>query len=462
MASTRRTFERRHLALLVLSDAAACVLAVLTAYMLRAYTPELVRPQLQHPLRMYLWTLPAVLPLWLATFESLDLYRINRATPPFHDLADSFRAVTLATLLIAAVSFLSHTDYSRGMMILFWLAALLYVSLGRTLLSERRAKALVSGVARARTLVVGCGELGRLVLRRTREHPEFGHEVVGFVSTDRESGEIRGVPIVARLSALPAYVREQGIDEVIVAQPDLQPGELLDVVSACEDHPVEFHVVSGPFEVLTGQAQISGLTDLPTIELRRRPFGFWQDAVKRLVDVVVSVLLLVLLAPLILVLAVLIKRQTGDSPIFRQERIGLSGRPFIFYKFRSMRSDAEPYAEAPNEEDDPRITPTGHWLRRYSLDEIPQLWNIIRGDMSVVGPRPEMPFIVEQYEPWQRRRLEVKPGLTGLWQILGRKDLPLRQNIEYDFYYIRNRSLLLDLVIILKTIGVVLRGRGAY
>jgi exopolysaccharide biosynthesis polyprenyl glycosylphosphotransferase len=462
MASSRRTFERRHLALLVLSDAAACVLAVLTAYMLRRYTPEIIRPHLQHPLRMYLWTLPAILPLWLATFESLDLYRITRATPPFHDLTDSFRAVTLASLLIAAVSFLSHTDYSRAMLILFWLAALVYVSLGRTLLSERRAKALVSGVARSRALVVGCGELARLVLRRTREHPEFGHEVVGFVATDAETGEIRGVPIVAKLSGLPGYVREHAVDEVIVAQPDLEPGELLDVVSACEDHPVEFHVVSGPFEVLTGQAQISGLTDLPTIELRRGAFGFWQEAAKRTIDVVASVLLSIVCLPLALVIAMVVRRQTGDSAVFRQERIGVNSRPFILYKFRSMRSDAEPYAEAPDDEDDPRITPIGRWLRRFSLDEIPQLWNVIKGEMSLVGPRPEMPFIVQQYEPWQRRRLEVKPGLTGLWQILGRKDLPLRENIEYDFYYIRNRSLLLDLVIVLKTIGVVLRGRGAY
>ena len=132
------------------------------------------------------------------------------------------------------------------------------------------------------------------------------------------------------------------------------------------------------------------------------------------------------------------------------------------HKFRSMRPDADPYAEAPDDEGDPRVTPIGAWLRRYSLDEVPQLWNVLKGDMTLVGPRPEMPFIVDQYEPWQRRRLEVKPGLTGLWQVLGRKDLPLRENIEYDFYYLTNRSLLLDLVILLKTVGVVLRGRGAY
>jgi exopolysaccharide biosynthesis polyprenyl glycosylphosphotransferase len=462
MAATRRAFERNHLLLLVLSDAAACVLAIVTAYLIRAYTPELLRPQFKHPLSMYLKTLWAILPLWLMTFEALGLYRVNRPAPPFHDLTDSFRAVTLATLLIAAVSFLSHTDYSRGMLVLFWVIALIYVSLGRQLLSDRRAHALATGVARSRAVVVGCGELGRLVLQRTREHPEFGYEVVGFVSANGETGPIDGVRVVAQLDGLPDYVKEQRIDQVIVAQPGLGTGELMDVISSCEGLPAEFHVISGPFGVLTGQAHVSNLTDLPVIELPHGTFSVWEEAIKRAADVVISALLLVLLAPLFAIIAILVRRQTGASALFHQERIGRHGRPFTLLKLRSMRADADPYAEAPQEEDDPRITPIGRWLRRFSLDELPQLWNVIRGDMSLVGPRPEMPFIVEQYEPWQRRRLEVKPGITGLWQILGRKDLPLRENIEYDFYYIRNRSLVLDLVILLKTVGVVVRGRGAY
>ncbi|MBM3498410.1 MAG: sugar transferase [Armatimonadetes bacterium] len=462
MGSSRRAFERNHLLLLVLSDAAACVLAVLTAYLLRAYTPELLRPQLKHSLLMYLRTLPAILPLWLVTFESLGLYRVSRAVPPLHDLTDSLRAVTLATLLIAAVSFLSHTDYSRGMLVLFWILALGYVSLGRTLLSDRRARALATGAARSRALVLGCGELGRLVLQRTREHPEFGYEVVGFVSANGDVGPIDDVPVMTPLAGLPSCVTEQQIDQVIVAHPGLATPTLMDVIQSCEGLPVEFHVISGPFGVLTGQAQVSSLTDLPTIELPHPSFSLWKEALKRIGDVLGALLLLILLAPLALVLIVLIRRQTGASALFRQERIGRSGRPFTLLKFRSMRPDADPYAEAPRRDDDPRVTPIGRWLRRYSLDELPQLWNVIRGEMSLVGPRPEMPFIVAQYEPWQRRRLEAKPGLTGLWQILGRKDLPLRENIEYDFYYIRNQSLTLDLVIVLKTVGVVLRGRGAY
>ncbi|HJN17587.1 MAG TPA: sugar transferase [Armatimonadota bacterium] len=462
MQASRRAFERRHLLHLVLSDAASCVGAVVSAYGLRLITPELLRPQLQHPLTMYLWTLPVILPLWLATFEALGLYNISRVAQPFHDLTDSVRAVTLATLMIAAVSFLSRTDYSRGMLILFWVIALSLVSVGRTLLSNRRARALATGRAQAGTLIVGCGELGRIVLSRSREHPEFGHRIVGFVSANGGADEVEGMPVMGGLDDVPELVAEHAIEAVIVAQPGLKPGALLDVVSECEEHPVEFQVISGPFEVLTGQADINGLGDLPTIGLGHASFGSVEELLKRGCDILASSLGLLVLSPLILVVGVLIRRQTGDSAIFRQERVGLGGQPFTMYKFRSMRSDVEPYADAPAGEDDPRVTRIGAWLRKYSLDEVPQFWNIIKGDMSLVGPRPEMPYIVEQYEPWQRRRIEVRPGLTGLWQILGRKDLPLRDNIEYDFYYLTNRSLLLDLVIVYKTLGAVIRRRGAY
>jgi lipopolysaccharide/colanic/teichoic acid biosynthesis glycosyltransferase len=147
---------------------------------------------------------------------------------------------------------------------------------------------------------------------------------------------------------------------------------------------------------------------------------------------------------------------------FAQQRVGRGGRPFTLYKLRTMRADAEPYAVAPRAGDDPRVTRYGRWLRRTSIDELPQLWNVLRGDMSLVGPRPEMPFIAERYDDWQRRRLSVSPGITGLWQILGRKDLPMHENLQYDFYYIRNRSLGMDLSLLLRTVWTVLSRRGAY
>jgi lipopolysaccharide/colanic/teichoic acid biosynthesis glycosyltransferase len=155
-------------------------------------------------------------------------------------------------------------------------------------------------------------------------------------------------------------------------------------------------------------------------------------------------------------------RAQGVRPFFVQERVGLNGRRFRMVKFRTLREDSDPDAVAPRSRDDPRITPYGQWLRTTSIDELPQIWNVLKGEMSWVGPRPEMPFIVAEYDEWQRRRLSVKPGITGLWQILGRKDLPMHDNLQYDFYYIRNRSLVLDVSILVRTVGVVLLRRGAY
>lgn len=184
--------------------------------------------------------------------------------------------------------------------------------------------------------------------------------------------------------------------------------------------------------------------------------------VKRLADFLLALFLTVLTLPLMLVIALLVPLQTRESPLFLQRRIGLNGRPFTMLKFRTMYAEAEAYAPSPEHAHDKRITGVGRWLRKYSIDELPQLLNVLAGQMSVVGPRPEMPFLVDQYQPWQRRRLMAVPGMTGLWQILGRKDLPLRDNVEYDFIYILNQSLRLDLAIFLRTLPIVVTGKGAY
>jgi lipopolysaccharide/colanic/teichoic acid biosynthesis glycosyltransferase len=217
---------------------------------------------------------------------------------------------------------------------------------------------------------------------------------------------------------------------------------------------------------------------LPVLSLRSRPFGTWQRALKRTVDLALGSAALVLSLPLWLVIAALIRLTTREPALFSQERIGEHGQPFVMHKLRSMaapggtgsslpvgdeaRLDEQAVPHGAGDDEGDRVTPIGRWLRKYSLDELPQLLNVLRGDMSLVGPRPELPRIVARYAPWQRKRLEVKPGMTGLWQILGRKNLPLTENIHYDFYYIRNQSLLFDLAILLRTIPAVLSGRGAY
>jgi lipopolysaccharide/colanic/teichoic acid biosynthesis glycosyltransferase len=186
------------------------------------------------------------------------------------------------------------------------------------------------------------------------------------------------------------------------------------------------------------------------------------EAVKRVCDLVFSAATLVFFSPFWLLIVVLIRLDSKGKALFAHTRIGKNGKPFTLYKFRTMYQGVKNQELSPESPNDGRITKIGRFLRRTSLDEVPQLFNILKGDMSLVGPRPEMPFIVEHYTAMEKKRLLVKPGLTGIWQIMGRKDLPLHHNIEFDFYYIRHRSLLLDLVIIIKTIGVVISGKGAY
>jgi lipopolysaccharide/colanic/teichoic acid biosynthesis glycosyltransferase len=221
-------------------------------------------------------------------------------------------------------------------------------------------------------------------------------------------------------------------------------------------------VVTNLFEVLTAGSPLDLVDDLPLVQLGRdRPNPLYAP-LKRGLDLIGATLGLLILAPVLLACAWRIRRSGARSAVFAQTRIGLHGAPFTCYKLRTLREDANPYTVAPQTGADPRITPLGRSLRRWSLDELPQLWNVLRGEMSLVGPRPEMPFIVERYDEWQRRRLTVKPGLTGLWQILGRKDLPMHANLQYDFYYIRNRGVALDLSILLRTVGAVLSRRGAF
>jgi len=447
---------------MVVCDVAVCLGAIVVAYHLRLLVPTTVLAPLAHPLTLYLQAAPVVVALWLAGFLHRDLYSISRFHSPLAEFQALFGAVSAATIYVAACSFLSHTDYSRAMLVLFWAAGLLLASIERGVFAAYRRRALARGDNDSRAAIVGCGELGRVAADRVRRYQTLGYELVGFVAANGAPGDVSGYPVLGEFGDLPAIIDEYAIDEVLVAHPGIDVDVLMEMISTCRDLPVQFNLIAGPLHMLVGSAEFSDFADLQVLPLERRHFPLWQAALKRALDLTISVLALALSLPLWLLATLIIRRETGAGAVFRQTRIGLNGEPFVMLKFRTMASGANPYAPAPTDEDDERVTGFGRWLRRYSLDELPQLINVIRGEMSLVGPRPEMPFLVERYRPWQRRRLEVRPGLTGLWQILGRKDLPLAENIEYDFFYINNRSLLLDLAIVLRTVPVVVLGRGAY
>jgi exopolysaccharide biosynthesis polyprenyl glycosylphosphotransferase len=290
-----------------------------------------------------------------------------------------------------------------------------------------------------------------------------GYRVIGLLDDADELPEkdVAGHPVLGRVEDLRDVAARHEIEEVFVALPSLGHTRMLQLVLACEDLGITFRVVTNLFEVLTAGTQIDLIDDLPLVRLGRERVSPLYEPMKRAMDIAIASVGLVLSAPLLAFVCWRLRR-SGASPLFAHERIGRDGKAFRMYKLRTLRDDVTPYEAAPRGADDPRITPYGAWLRASSIDEIPQLWNVLRGEMSMVGPRPEMPFIVSRYDEWQRRRLAVKPGITGLWQILGRKDLPMHENLQYDFYYIRNRSLAQDVSILLRTIGAVWSRRGAF
>jgi exopolysaccharide biosynthesis polyprenyl glycosylphosphotransferase len=313
-------------------------------------------------------------------------------------------------------------------------------------------------------LVVGTGVTAIRLLQKLQDHPEVGYRVVGLLALEapRDAKDVAGIPVLGGLSELAPIARAQGVAEIFMAEPALSHARMLSLVLDCEDQGLSFRCVTNLFEVLTAGTSVELVDDLPLVRLGRERASRVYEPLKRAFDLGFATAALLLLAPVIGLIAWRVRATSPGPAFFVQQRVGRDGALFSIFKFRTMRSDAAAYEPGPRSGSDPRITRLGRRLRATSLDELPQLLNVLRGEMSLVGPRPEMPFIAERYDAWQRRRLSVPPGLTGLWQILGRKDLPMHENLHYDFYYIRNRSLVLDAWILLKTVGAVWSRSGAF
>jgi len=447
----------------ILSDCALVSCGWLGAYALRRSLNDALGFPINPP-GSYLHALPLVVVPWVFTGWLFGVYRSQRMKTVVDELQSVFRSTALGLLVVGTIGFLFRELYfGRFVVLASVVLNFLLQGTSRVVFHRLERRMRCSGEHDVRALIVGSGVTAIRLLQKIQDHPEIGYRVVGVLDDDADpEKDVAGQPLLGGLSDLRRVVDAQGVREVFVAHPGLGHTRMLSLVLECEDLGITFRVVTNLFEVLTAGSPLDLVDDLPLVQLGRQQAHALYAPIKRAVDVGVVLLLLPLALPLLAFCAWRVRRSSPGPVLLAQERIGQGGRPFRLYKLRSMRADAEPYAEAPRHTDDPRITAAGRWLRATSLDELPQLWNVLKGEMSLVGPRPEMPFVVARYDEWQRRRLAVKPGLTGLWQILGRKDLPMHRNLQYDFYYIRNRSLTLDLSILIRTIGAVLARRGAF
>jgi exopolysaccharide biosynthesis polyprenyl glycosylphosphotransferase len=326
-----------------------------------------------------------------------------------------------------------------------------------------------------RLLIVGAGEVGRTAMRNIVAHPSLGYQIVGFVDDAPEKGstDIGRFKALGSTANIPRLVKEQSIDEVIVTLPWMYHRKIVSIIAQCERERVRVRIVPDLFQMTLSHLDVEDLGGIPMIGVREIAISSGERIFKRTMDVVISTIGLVLLFPFFLLIGLVIRLDSPGSILFRQVRVGKDEELFACYKFRSMREGADeekarlldqneadgPFFKMRN---DPRVTPMGRFLRRASVDELPQLLNVLMGHMSLVGPRPAPPSEVQQYQPWHRRRLAVAPGITGLWQVSGRSELTFDEMVLLDIYYIENWSPALDLQILLRTLPKVILGEGAY
>jgi exopolysaccharide biosynthesis polyprenyl glycosylphosphotransferase len=450
-------------ALHVATDTLLVSLGWLAAYGIRYVMAEPIGRAI-NPFDFYLRALPLVVVPWIATCWWFGIYRSRRTQTAVDELSKLLRGATLGLFVLAAVGFFfKELEFGRLVVLASAGMNLAFQGASRMFFHRVERNLRRSGSSDLRVLIVGTGVPAIRLLQKLQDHPEDGYRVIGLLDDAEELPEkdVAGIPVLGHVDELREVAIRHEAEEIFIALPSLGHTRMLSLVLACEDLGITFRVVTNLFEVLTAGSQLDLIDDLPLVRLGLERVHPLYEPCKRVFDLVCASVGLVLAAPLLAWVALRLWR-SGVSPWFVHERIGRDGRPFRMIKLRTLRSDVGSYEEAPRGSDDPRITPYGRWLRATSIDEVPQLWNVLRGEMSIVGPRPEMPFVVERYDAWQRRRLAVKPGITGLWQILGRKDLPMHENLQYDFYYIRNRSLALDASILLRTAGAVWSRRGAF
>lgn len=450
--------------LLVAGDTLAFAALWLAAYGVRSALAPWLGP-INDP-APYLKLAPLVAVVGVANCLVFGLYLHRRRISSLTHWGSLLKAGYHYLLYLIVVAYLfKELEIGRSVILLQALFGFVYIYAARAVLRRVKEQSIDQGRGTVRTAIVGTGNLALEVRRRLEANREVGYELVGVV-THEQGGDLapwQGVSVLGGSSALGAILVEHRIEEVFLALPHLEADEQLRLLSEAESPGIRVHMVSDLFGVLAQEANMTEIGEFPVITLRDARLPWHQEAAKRAMDLVLGCVGLVLWIVLFhWWLSLAIRRDSPGPAIFKQERIGLGGRRFQIYKYRTMHLNAPAYSVAPTNEDDPRVTRYGRWLRRTSLDELPQLLNVVRGEMSLVGPRPEMPFIVEKYEGWQRRRLDVKPGLTGLWQVIGRKNLPLHLNMHYDLYYVKNQSLLLDLEILLRTLPAVVKGRGAF
>ena len=452
--------------LLLPVDAAMIIVSFVLSYYLRI-KGDILPVNSDITFSQYLWYVVYILPFWLLVFALSGLYKISRERNYFNDLYKIFVSNSVVILIFIVVIFFGRAFFfSRLILVLILAISVLVVFLGRIIVGEIQRYLYRYGYGVHKVIVVGDSPVASRLIHEILNQKRLGLKFVGFVSDSSKKSRSHEFQFLGSIDSLSDIVKKVKPDEIILTDISINRKKIINIIQICSDANISFKFISDVFSMVTTSASSNTLAGLPIMELKTIALDGWGRIVKRLFDIIFSVVLLVILSPLFLLAAILVKISSPGPVIFKQKRVGRDGKVFNFYKFRSMYTDKCDFSDKGKKwttakDEKSRITPIGRILRKSNLDEIPQFYNVLRGDMSFVGPRPELPTFVDKFQkaiPEYYRRHRVKSGLTGWAVVNGLKgDTSIEERVRYDIFYIENWSFWFDLKIIIKTVFLVIR-----
>ncbi|HGJ65369.1 TPA: undecaprenyl-phosphate glucose phosphotransferase [bacterium] len=449
----------------LITDAIAIEISFLLSFWLRFRTDILNFLPLtedQPPLEGYVYGSFFVIPVWLIIFHSRKMYGARRNIAPVDEFFNVVRVVTLGMLVVMSAAFFYRAfSYSRVVFGLLWITGIIIIFIGRIFVLYVEKKLYEHGRELRNAAIIGSNKIAERIYHTLRNHPLLGYKIVGFFSDHRidKSSALLELKYLGTFDDAPEILIKERIELALVSLNIDEHPRLYKLLQQCEGYNIEFMMVPDVLEIMTGGMKVKEIEGIPFIKLKHLPITTWGRIIKRIFDILISGVLIIILSPLFLLISILIKIESKGPVLFKQTRVGVDGKEFQMLKFRSMVMGADKYDEQAGlgVPDDPRRTRIGRILRKTGFDELPQLFNVFRGDMSLVGPRPERPYFVDQYKtviPKYLDRHRVKTGITGWAQVNGlRGNTSLEERIRYDVYYIENWSMAFDIRILIKTIG---------
>jgi len=448
--------------LLLPFDIAMIILAFVLAYYSRSQI-EIANGFANIGMIEYLKYALYLLPAWIGLIALNGLYAFKNRNGFLSDFYRIFISASVAVLLLIVLIFLTKTSFfSRIILILTWVFSIALITLGRMFLKSFRKILLAKGIGQTRLLIIGSSSTAENLIKELKQKSIIYYNLVGYLSDDEEI--IKGKKLLGNSSQIEDVIKEYNIEEVILTDQNISKDQMSFIIKTCDNYKIAFKFIPDIYSLVTSNFRPGLIGAIPTMELKPISLDGWGRIIKRIIDFTFALIFLMILSPFLLIIALIVKLTSKGPVFYRHTRISRDEKPFYFYKYRSMFLDKCDWAEkgvwTTAQDDNTRVTPLGKILRKTNLDELPQLWNILKGDMSFVGPRPELPKLVEKFEsqiPEYFRRHRVKSGLTGWAQVNGLKgDTSVEERVRYDIYYIENWSLLLDFKIVLKTIWLII------